>query len=65
MLPCDKLCSHGHLHLRHEYGHVIQSRLLGIGTFGIIIGIPSIISILTDPDNHHNQWFERWATSLG
>jgi hypothetical protein len=56
---------YGISHLRHEYGHVVQSRLLGIGTFGIIIGIPSMISIMTNPRDHHNQWFEIWADQLG
>lgn len=56
---------YGISHLRHEYGHVIQSRWLGIGMFGIVIGIPSIISVITNPKNHHNQWFEIWADQLG
>lgn len=51
--------------VKHEYGHSLQTMPLGPGTTLFLIAIPSLISIITDRDNHRNQWFERWADELG
>ena len=50
--------------LDHEYGHIAQERLLG-GLYLVAVGIPSMLSIATNPRVHHRMWFEQWATELG
>ena len=53
---------------RHEYGHCIQSRILG-PLYLLIIGIPSAYwcihcknNLAADP---YDFWTERWANKLG
>lgn len=51
----------------HEYGHVLQSLMLG-WFYLIVIGIPSIIWVwLSDKVNKDYYWFytESWADKLG
>lgn len=50
----------------HEFGHCIQSRLLG-PLYLPIIGICSGIHALTynGEGNYHDFWTERWANKLG
>ena len=55
--------------LRHEYGHVVQSRMLG-PLYLVVIGIPSIIHAAVHkkvckgkPYNHF--YTENWADRLG
>lgn len=59
--------------VRHEYGHVIQSRYLG-PLYLIIIGLPSIIhaginNIIKCCDKHKEGYYhfytEKWANKLG
>jgi len=56
--------------LDHEYGHFIQSKLLG-WLYLLVIGIPSIIrsSIWNrfglDPKRYHGGYPENWADKLG
>jgi hypothetical protein len=62
-------------HLRHEYGHILQGLVLGLPLFGVLVGIPSMISIQIDDNNakknknytrvHDYRWFERWASRWG
>jgi len=51
--------------VRHEWGHNRQMMRLGLGGYTLAVAIPSVISARTDPGNHRNQWFERWADELG
>lgn len=62
--------------VRHEYGHQIQSLMLG-PLYLIIIGLPSIIGNIInrikykyfrkyyDPDFYYKQPWEAWADKLG
>lgn len=61
--------------IRHEYGHCLQSAMLG-PLYLIVVGIPSIVmniisSILylagkpTFAYNYYNRWPESWADALG
>lgn len=47
----------------HEYGHSIQSRLLG-PLYLFVIGIPSLWSVAFRPDKHSQFYTERWADRL-
>ena len=58
---CDKS-------IKHEYGHCIQSKLLG-WTYLLIIGLPSLIHAwIHDCDSigksYYHYWTERWADKL-
>lgn len=44
----------------HEYGHSYQSRLLG-PFYLIIIGLPSLSSVILRPSRHSEVFTERWA----
>lgn len=62
--------------MKHEYGHSIQSRILG-PIYLIIIGLPSLIGNIYDKIAHahwpygksykwyYNQPWEKWADKLG
>ena len=50
--------------LRHEYGHVIQSRLVGL-FYLPFIALPSIIDSALDPKNHDTRSYEVEATEFG
>lgn len=59
--------------VRHEFGHVLQSRMLG-PLFLIVIGLPSILHAwLSDligccrrhPEGYYHYWTEKWADRLG
>lgn len=54
------LAGHGFSDYPHEFGHTLQSRLLG-PFYLLIIGIPSLISAATDPGSHSNFYTEKWA----
>ncbi|MBR5199460.1 MAG: hypothetical protein IKW20_06490 [Bacteroidales bacterium] len=57
--------------IRHEYGHCIQSRMLG-PLYLLIVGIPSLIwasmygvVISHKKYDYSDFWCERWADRLG
>lgn len=54
--------------MRHEYGHVIQSLILG-PLYLIVIGLPSLLwaAFICDWTDKDYYWFytERWANKLG
>jgi len=50
--------------LDHEYGHIQQETFLG-GLYLVAVGIPSMLSVATNPRAHNRMWFEQWATELG
>lgn len=59
--------------VRHEFGHVLQSRKLG-PLYLIVIGLPSILHAwLSDligccerhPEGYFHYWTEKWADRLG
>lgn len=56
--------------LRHEYGHVVQSRMLG-WLYLLVIGIPSVYGNLLARVNEHRaktyyqHYPEHWADKLG
>ena len=57
--------------IRHEYGHCIQSRMLG-PLYLLIVGIPSLIwasmygvVISHKKYDYSDFWCERWADKLG
>lgn len=61
------------LTVRHEFGHVLQSRYLGV-LYLIVIGLPSIIhaginNIIECCEKHdegyYHFWTEKWANKLG
>ena len=50
----------------HEYGHTIQSRLIG-SCYLFAVGLPSLVSASLNSSgivNHYNQWYEVWANNL-
>ena len=47
----------------HEYGHTIQSRILG-PLYVSKVGIPSSISVLFGNEYHGKSWYEVWANHL-
>lgn len=55
---------------KHEYGHSIQSRILG-PLYLIIIGLPSLLGNIysrifnKDDKWYYNQPWEKWADKLG
>ena len=54
--------------LKHEYGHVVQSRMLGI-FYLLVIGIPSIVhawlhSRVCGDKSYYHFYTERWANKL-
>jgi hypothetical protein len=51
---------------KHEYGHVLQERQLGI-FYVPIIGIGSLIGalVVSSTEEYLAIWSERWATELG
>ncbi len=56
--------STGHDHLLvHEYGHTLQSLILG-PFYLLLIGIPSVLSAGVLPRMHNYRWFEVWANRL-
>lgn len=58
------------LSLKHEYGHFIQSKLLG-WFYLVLVGLPSIIrasiynKLGLDSKSYHNGYPEHWADRLG
>lgn len=53
--------------VRHEFGHCVQSKILG-PLYLLVVGIPSIIHAwLCKCGNHsyYDFWCEKWADSLG
>lgn len=56
--------------IRHEYGHTLQSRMLG-PAYLIIVGLPSITMNLLSRagilrvDRYYDRWPEDWADRLG
>jgi len=56
--------------LLHEWGHSVQSKMLG-PLYLIVVGIPSItMNILSiigilNPENYYKRWPESWADKLG
>jgi RHS repeat-associated protein len=49
--------------LAHEYGHTLQSMMLG-PSYLLIIGVPSIVSARFS-SHHYSFWTEVWANRLG
>lgn len=53
--------------LRHEFGHILQSRKTGVLLFYLRIGIPSLYSAMRNGKRghrHHDFWTEVWANEL-
>lgn len=53
---------------KHEYGHTIQSKILG-PLYLFVIGIPSIVHAAIHDDKKHGSYYhfytEKWADKLG
>lgn len=55
---------------KHEYGHCLQSKMLG-PLYLLIIGLPSLFWAVfyrddeTDPDGYYRFFTEKWADRLG
>ena len=49
----------------HEYGHVIQSKILGL-SYLLVVGLPSGLGCAFDGvgHSHDNEWYEVWANQL-
>lgn len=61
------VCSKNDKSIRHEYGHCIQSRILG-WLYLLVVGIPSIVHAwLCECESHsyYDIWTEKWADKLG
>ncbi len=49
--------------LQHEYGHILQARMIGNANFYGNVGVPSIFSAQFSA-NHQRFWTEVWANNL-
>ena len=49
--------------LQHEYGHVLQQRILSVGYLPLI-AIPSLSSSIFFPEIHYRMPWEQWANQL-
>lgn len=63
----------GELTVRHEYGHVLQSRMLG-PLYLLVIGLPSLVHAFLNgyigcceraEEGYYHFYTERWANRLG
>lgn len=65
---CGKTCEDKTV--SHEYGHCLQSQMLG-WLYLPIVGLPSLIHAwqyeynYMDPDGYYRYWCEAWADRLG
>ena len=52
--------------VKHEYGHFLQARKTGYIYFYLFVGLPSLVSALTNGFGlgHQNFWTEKWANFL-
>lgn len=52
--------------VKHEYGHILQSRLVGKFRFYLFIGLPSLLSAWLNwhGKGHQKFWTETWANEL-
>lgn len=53
--------------VRHEWGHCLQSRMLG-WMYLIVVGLPSLIHAWLcrcEDHDYYDVWCERWADELG
>ena len=53
--------------VRHEFGHCVQSRMLG-PLYLIVVGLPSLIHAWLcrcEDHSYYDYWCERWADKLG
>lgn len=51
--------------LAHEYGHYLQQESMGDSSYMFGVAIPSVYSVLTNPEDHSSQPFEVDATNRG
>jgi len=49
--------------MQHEFGHILQARRVGVGTFYGIIGKESLLSAAFS-HSHNTYWTETWANYL-
>ena len=49
--------------LAHEFGHTLQSRILG-PLYIIVVGFPSLIGCRLPLHDHRREWYEVWANRL-
>ena len=49
---------------KHEYGHELQRREYE-SAYLVMVAIPSVVSVMLNPNKHRNQWFEIDATKRG
>lgn len=50
--------------LQHEYGHILQQRILSVWYLPLV-AIPSFVSaIVNDNEDHKTYWVEVWANQL-
>lgn len=57
---CDKS-------VRHEYGHCLQSKMLG-PLYLLVVGLPSILHAWIcrcEDHSYYDYWCEKWADKLG
>jgi hypothetical protein len=50
--------------VKHEFGHILQAREIGINNFYSKVGTQSFVSASTNPQNHTRFWTEKWANYL-
>ena len=48
----------------HEWGHLVDERYRGPLLYFVTVGVPSVISVSMDPDNHSTRWFEQRADNF-
>lgn len=52
--------------VKHEFGHILQARMIGYICFYLFVGIPSLLSAGTGgwKKGHQVYWTEGWANYL-
>ena len=53
----------GRFLLEHEYGHTLQSLILG-PFYLLVVGFPSLIGCRLPLHDHRREWYEVWANRL-
>lgn len=49
--------------LAHEFGHTLQSRILG-PLYLVVVGFPSLVGCRLPLHDHRREWYETWANRL-
>ncbi len=63
IITADRGTKFGDALFQHEYGHYMQSQIIG-PTYFLVVGLPSLVSATVNPLKHHRFYTETWADRL-